>query len=220
MATTEAKRDAGYVTEQLRQAITEGELAPGQRLVEADLVDMFGASRGAVRVALVTLTGEGLVERIQNRGARVRAIDLEDALEIVELRTALEGICAGKAAERASDADIERLRSIGARMAEAVERGDNEEYSACNGELHGAVLEVSAMKIAPEIVTRLRAQNVRYRIRLALQPERPSVSLPEHLAIVDAIANRDAEAAKAAMQAHLTSVGKATRDFFARKSRR
>lgn len=211
---TAEKRDGDYVTNELRRAITSGELAPNQRLIEADLTEMFGASRGSVRLALANLAVEGLVERIQNRGSRVRAIDLDEALEIVELRAALESICAAKAAERADAEGIAQLRQIGDRMREAVEAGDSEAYSDGNRDLHEAILSLSGMKVAPGIVSRLRAQNVRYRIRLARHHNRPSVSLPEHLAIIDAISAHDSDAASHAMEAHLKSVLDATRHYF------
>ena len=73
---------------------------PNQRLVEADLSDQFEASRASVRAALAELTNEGLVERVQNRGARVRAVSLAEAVEITEVRMVVEGLCATKAAER------------------------------------------------------------------------------------------------------------------------
>lgn len=207
------KHDGAFVTTALRRAIINGEMVPNQRLVEADLEKMFRASRAAVRFALVNLAAEGLVERIQNRGARVRSVDPEEALEIVELRAALESICARKAAERADENGLERLREIAEWMKAAVTAGDSESYSKANHALHRLVLEFSGMKIAPEIVQRLRAQHNRYNIRLAQTPGRPAVSLPEHLAIIDAITKRDPERAEAAMKTHLTSVGEATKRY-------
>src|SRR5699024_755725 len=193
MPKTEAaqRHDGTYVTDELRRAITAGELAPNQRLIEADLTEQYEASRGAVRLALANLAAEGLVERIQNRGSRVRAIDLDEALEIVELRAALESICAAKAAERADATGIAALKAIGERMRTAVDEGDTETYSAGNKELHELILRLSGMKVAPGVVNRLRAQNVRYRIRLARHHNRPNVSLPEHLEIINAISDHD-----------------------------
>jgi DNA-binding GntR family transcriptional regulator len=216
MQKTEAahRHDGTYVTNELRRAITAGELAPNQRLIEVDLTEQYDASRGAVRLALANLAAEGLVERIQNRGSRVRAIDLDEALEIVELRAALESICAGKAADHADDAGIAQLRAIGERMRKAVKQGDTETYSAANRELHELILRLSAMKVAPGVVSRLRAQNVRYQIRLARHHNRPTVSLPEHLEIIEAISNHDAPRAASAMKTHLTSVLEATRAYF------
>src|SRR5882757_10790464 len=123
------------VVDGIRAAIADGEFVPDQRLVEADLSERFGASRASVRTALVQLTSEGLVERVQNRGARVRAVSLHEAIEITEVRMALEGLCAAKAAERATEADRCGLREIGGRMQDAVAAGDVLGYSDLNKQL-------------------------------------------------------------------------------------
>jgi len=85
------------VAEAVRAAILRGEFAPGQRLIEADLCERFGASRFAVRAALADLSAQGLVEFQRNRGARVREISLAEAIEITEVRKLLEGLEAARA---------------------------------------------------------------------------------------------------------------------------
>lgn len=194
------------VVDAIRAAITQGEFAPNQRLVEAELSEQFGASRAGVRNALMQLTSEGLVERIQNRGARVRAISLAEAIEITEVRMVLEGLCAAKAAERATEDDRAELWDIGTRMQQAVTAGDVFGYSDLNRRLHARILEISAQGTACAVLERLLGQNVRHQFRLAMHPGRPNVSLPQHLAIIDAVCAGDPEAAEAAMKAHLRSV--------------
>src|SRR5688500_5121965 len=95
----------------LREAITRGDMPPGHRLVEADLAEAFGVSRSAVRLAIDALIAEGLVERIPNRGARVRTVSVAEAVEITECRMVLEGLLAAKAAERVTEAEVDRLRA-------------------------------------------------------------------------------------------------------------
>ncbi|MBW0101768.1 GntR family transcriptional regulator [Pseudonocardia sp. KRD291] len=197
---------AGTVADALRDAIAGGDFAPNQRLVEADLSEQFGASRAAVRAALVELTSEGLVERVQNRGARVRAVSVEEAVEITEVRMVLEGLLAAKAATRLSDDDRARLRQIGASMQDAVASGDLLGYSGLNSELHTFVRESADQRTAGLLLERLRGQNVRHQFRLAMQPGRPSVSLPQHLAIIEALCAGDPDAAEQAMRVHLQSV--------------
>jgi DNA-binding GntR family transcriptional regulator len=196
----------GTVTGALRDAIAGGDFAPNQRLVEADLSEQFGASRAAVRAALVELTGEGLVERVQNRGARVRAVSVEEAVEITEVRMVVEGLVAAKAATRLSDDDRTRLRQIGASMQDAVASGDLLGYSALNSELHAFVRESAGQRTARSVLERLRGQNVRHQFRLAMQPGRPAVSLPQHLDIIEALCAGDPDAAERAMRVHLQSV--------------
>jgi DNA-binding GntR family transcriptional regulator len=105
---------------QLRQAILRGEMAPAQRLVENELAEQFDVTRAGVRAALIELESEGLVERIRNRGARVRVVSVEEAVAITECRMVLEGLCAAKAAVAADDEQLDRLSAIGARPGPGV----------------------------------------------------------------------------------------------------
>lgn len=197
---------------EIREAIVRGDFVPNQRLVEADLSEQFGASRATVRSALVELANEGLVERVQNRGARVRAVSLEEAVEISEVRMVLEGLCAAKAAERVSREEAKQLRAIGRNMRGAVSRGDLLGYSQLNQELHRLVREIGGQGTAQGVLERLRAQSVRHQFKLAMHPGRPGKSLPEHLAIIDAICAHDVDRAEEAARAHLRSVIVALRE--------
>jgi DNA-binding GntR family transcriptional regulator len=203
---TPARTTHQSLVEAIREAILHGEFVADQRLVEADLSERFDAGRAAVRAALLELTNEGLVERVANRGARVRAVSLDEAVEIYEVRMALEALCAAKAAERITPAQAAELRQLGQAMRTAVAEGNLTGYSELNQQLHRRVREISGQGTAARVLERLRAQLVRHQFRLALQPGRPSVSLPEHLAIIDAVCAHDPEAARIAAQAHLASV--------------
>ncbi|GAB2980442.1 GntR family transcriptional regulator [Amycolatopsis acidiphila] len=196
----------------IRDAIVRGEFVPNQRLVEADLSAQFSASRANVRAALIELANEGLVERVQNRGARVRAVSIEEAVEISEVRMMLEALCAAKAAERITDDEIAELGQLGKDMRDAVAQGDVVGYSGLNQRLHLRVRQISGQRTAAQLLERLRGQSVRHQFRLAMRPGRPSVSLPEHLAIIDGICAHDPEKAQEAARAHLESVIKALRE--------
>jgi DNA-binding GntR family transcriptional regulator len=190
----------------LRTALFDGDLAPGQRLVEGELAELYGVSRASVRAALIDLASDGLVERIPNRGARVRVVSVAEAVAITECRMVLEGLCAAKAAEQATDEQIAVLTGLGERMQAAVAGGDPMTYSALNRELHRLVRQYAAQPVASGLLDRLNGQIVRHQFRLALRAGRPQVSLPEHLAIIEGIAKRDPAAAEAAARAHLSSV--------------
>lgn len=194
------------VAEAIRRGILDGDLAPRQRLVEAELCESLGASRGAVRGALIDLAHEGLVERIANRGARVRVVSIEEAVQITEVRMAIEGLCAAKAATAVTDAQIEDLRALGRDMRRCVEAGDVVAYTGLNQRLHDTIIAIADQPVAAEMLSRLRARNVRHQFRLAYRPGRPRVSLPQHLKIIDAICDRDPARAEAAIRAHLSSV--------------
>jgi DNA-binding GntR family transcriptional regulator len=190
----------------VRQAILSGDVAPGQRLVEEELAAQLHVTRASLRAALIELTNDGLVERIPNRGARVRIVSTDEAVAITECRMALEALCAVKAAERVTDEQIAELRELGANLRRSVDDGDSLKYSQINAELHRIVRAISGQTVAVDLLERLNAQLVRHQFQLALRPGRPQHSLAEHLAIIDAIANRDPAAADTATRRHLTSV--------------
>ncbi|MGW6731827.1 GntR family transcriptional regulator [Streptomyces sp. NPDC055013] len=197
---------------QLRQAILHGEMAPAQRLVENELAEQFGVTRASIRAALIDLEAQGLVERIRNRGSRVRVVTVEEAVAITECRMVLEGLCAAKAAVAAGDEQLTQLADLGAAMTKAVADGEPMTYSELNQELHARIREFSGQRTAVELLERLNAQLVRHRFQLALRPGRPQHSLNEHLAMIEAIRARDPQAAEEAVRAHLGSVIEALRD--------
>ena len=190
----------------IRAAISRGDMPPGYRLVEAELVAMTGVSRSAVRQAIDALAAEGLVERIQNKGARVRVVSTEEAVAITECRMPLEGLLARKAAERVTDAEADRLRAHLATMTAAVDSGDVMKYSELIQQLHGMVAAAARHPIAADLVGRLQAQLVRHQFRLSLRPGRPTVSLSALSELVGAITDRDPGRAEAAAVTHFRSV--------------
>lgn len=204
-----APPEAGYL--RLRSDIVSGRLAPNQRLVEADLSEALRVGRDAVRTALVRLEQEGLVERERFRGARVRSVELAEAVELLEARAALEEVAARRAAERITAEAERRLREILAETRRALDAGDLLAASERNPALHGEILEIAASGTLCRLIANLNAQVVRFRYRTILAPGRPERSLQEHGAIVDAVAAGDAPAAEAAMRRHLTRVVEAVR---------
>ncbi|KAA9156646.1 GntR family transcriptional regulator [Microbacterium lushaniae] len=201
-----ASTDSPDLTVQIREAILRGEFVPHQRLVEADLSERFGATRASVRTALLNLAGEGLVERLPNRGARVRAISVQEAVEIVEVRIGLESLCARKAAENLTEAGEAQLRSVRDDIRSAVAAGDLFAYSRLNQDMDRLLRELSGHATATLLLERLRAQSARHQFRLAFQPGRALLSAPEHIAIIDAVLARDPDAAESATRAHLRGI--------------
>lgn len=195
--------DVGHA---LRAAILSGEYSPGERLVEAALCQRLGASRFNVRAALQDLAAEGLVEVRRNRGAHVRKISLEQAVEITEVRMVLEGLVAARAAARVTDEQSSELDEIGLLMRRAVSAGEFRRYSDLNHRLHEMVRAIAGHRTADGMIVTMRAQVVRHQFALSLQPGRPAVSLPQHERIIESIKSRDPHAAESAMRDHIASV--------------
>jgi DNA-binding GntR family transcriptional regulator len=199
----------GY--EDLRKAIVSGELLPGERLLEEELSARLGLGRAAVRMALVRLEHDGLVQRERHRGATVRRVSESEAVEILEARAALEGLAARHAARHADDAAVGELRGIIAEMRELRERGDLLGVSNANARLHGLILEISGHQTAKRLSQTLSSQLVRFQYRTVLLPGRFEHSYAEHTDIVEAIAAHDPEKAEQAMRRHLLRVAEALR---------
>jgi DNA-binding GntR family transcriptional regulator len=193
----------------LRAAIVRGDIAPDARLVEADLSTTFEMSRGAVRTALIRLEQDGLVVREPHRGARVRRVSDDEAVEILQARAALEGLAVRQAAERIDDAGAVRLHSCIARQRELLETGDLLGASEVNAELHATLLELSEHATAMRLIESLNAQTVRYQYRTILIPGRPGASVAEHAAIVEAVTAGNEDEAELAMRRHLFNVAEA-----------
>ena len=209
---TEKKPD---VTTVLRDAIIGGQFMPNERLIEVELATRFKSNRVQIRTALSKLESEGLVVSEPNRGARVRVVSAEEALEITEARAAMETLVAAKAAERATEADIARLQEVLDRMRGAIGGGDLLGYSDLNGELHTEIRRIAGHATANKILALLNSQVVRFQFRAILIPGRAAKSFAEHEAIVDTIRHHDAERARATMAIHLAEVVDALRHAIA-----
>jgi len=197
----------GY--ELLREAIVRGDLSPNSRLIEADLCESFEMSRGAVRTALVRLEQDGLVVREPNRGARVRHVSDQEAVEILEARAALEGLAAREAARRIDEDGAERLQACLNRHRELLEAGDLLAASDANAELHATLLDISGHRTAKQLIRTLKSQTVRFQFRTILIPGRAQASQAEHQAIVELVLAGRPDDAERAMREHLLAVARA-----------
>jgi DNA-binding GntR family transcriptional regulator len=199
----------GYL--RLREAIVSGRLLPNQRLVETELGDELGVGRSAIRTALARLDQEGLVEHERNRGARVRLVEEDEAVEILEARSALEGLAARHAALARSEEDVVALGEILVEMRELLAAGDLLAASDRNALLHRRIIAASGHATAARLIGGLNSQLVRFQYRTIMLPGRRDRSFEEHEAIVAAIVAGDAEGAEAAMRRHLSHVAEALR---------
>ena len=197
--------------DRLREAIVTGRFQPSERLIEADVARELGVGRSAVRTALARLEHEGLVEHERHRGARVRLVSAQEAVEILETRAVLEGVAARHAAQNASREEIQQLQRILEGMRRRVDAGDLLGASDQNAVLHGRILEISAHGTVARLIATLKSQLVRFQYRTILLPGRSEHSFGEHAAIVHAIAAGDAHAAEQAMRTHLSHVAEALR---------
>ncbi|ABG03186.1 transcriptional regulator, GntR family [Rubrobacter xylanophilus DSM 9941] len=209
--------DVAY--EKLYGDITGGRLQPNERLIELDIARELGVSRAAVRNALIRLEQEGLVKREPNRGARVRLVSEEEAVEILEARMALECVAVRHAALNRTQEDIAGLREILSQMESRLEAGDLLGASDLNGQFHRRLVEISNHATISKLLKMLNSQLIRFQYRTILTPGRPASSLAEHRAIFEAVEAGDPERAEQAMRRHLSGVTEALRRAAAQEAR-
>lgn len=191
---------------QLRQAIEHGMLAPGQRLIEADLTREYSVSRGPLREAFVRLAADGLVEVVPNRGAIVRRITRRDLANTMVIREAIEGLAAALAARNIGLGDnhvrLERFRR-GARLGK---HKPVEDFLLENKTIHAMLVAFADNPQLSDLIDRMRLQAFPRRTAITLNdPEYRLASSIEHLAIVRAVLVGDEGGARGAMQMHLTN---------------
>lgn len=203
MTLTRRRKDTYH---QLREAIVSGQFQPNERLVEAAVAQRIGAGRTAVRAALVRLDQEGLVTLEHNRGARVKLVSDREALEIEEVRAALEGMLARRAAPRITAEQLRQLNEMLGRMRQRVDEGDSIGYSELNATFHQVIWMAADHPTGSRMLGSLKSQGIRFQYQTALRPGRTQRSLREHEAIFAALKDHDSNAAESAMRGHLSEV--------------
>src|ERR671911_2570425 len=133
----------------LRELVLRGELRPGERVSELQMVERLGVSRTPVRTALARLAEEGLLESIPSGGFAVRAFSEREVFEAIEIRGTLEGLAARLAAERgASSEELDRMSGC-LDAIDAVVLGkkptvdDISRYVELNAQFHGLIVAMS-----------------------------------------------------------------------------
>jgi DNA-binding GntR family transcriptional regulator len=189
--------------ERMRTHIIEGRFAPGQRLVEADLTEQFGISRGPLREAVRRLAAEGLVDITHNRGARVKRLDHGEVIALYEVREVMEGLAARLAAERASTAERKEIKSVFDEMAKALKANDVRGYIGLNSRFHALIMQAARNPALDSALTRLQTPVLRVQFESMMTRDVVNESFEEHRGIVEAIAGKNAEQAERLMRHHI-----------------
>ncbi len=192
------------VTDQIRDMIRDGQLAPGERLLEDRLAEQLGVSRNPVREAIRALEATGLVTVVPRRGAYVASFDAVEAAELLDLRAVLEAYAARLASKRGTKAQIDQIRETLSRGKEATVDGDLVAAAEAHRDFHLAIEAAAGHTYLSSVVEPLRAQTELVFSMLADQ--RGVVSWEQHIAIFNAIEAQDELAAGNATRLHMQSV--------------
>ncbi len=193
----------GIVRDEITRLIEAGELLPGAWVNEAELAQRFGVSRGPVREACRGLEQIGLLRFVVNRGAFVRQIDLKEAAELYDLRSALFALAGRLLAPIIDAKGLARLEDLLAQMETAAASGELEDYYPLNLQFHRAILELSGnARLLSAYQNCVRELHL-FRRSALVSKERMKSSNLEHRAIFKALKSHDAAKAFQLMQDHV-----------------
>ena len=198
------------VQQEIERAILQGEYEPGSKLIEATLAEQMGVSRGPVREAFRMLEEAGLVRNEKNRGVFVRDIPMGEAVEIFDLRAAMDELVGRKLATCITTAQLKEVKALVDAMEKAVKANDARAYHMLNLKFHDRLVEMAGnSKLTGFYRKLIKELSLFRRLNLAdgwLLP----ISASEHRQIIKAIASGDPEAAGKAMFDHVMDSKKRT----------
>ncbi len=190
------------IKDRLLTMIMEGELAPGERIVETRIARDLGISQGPVREALRDLAGLGLVDLQPYRGARVREPTLEEHLGAMQVRVELEAMAARLAVERADRDVVDELRVLIDEMRALSAAGDAHGLAIKDTEFHGVVVRTAGNQTLERLWSMLEPFAQTYLTATVTGLDTPDRYAERHNRIVDALADRDVAAVDEAVRSH------------------
>ena len=193
------KRDVAV--DLLREAIVSGALAPGTRLVLEELSQRYNVSMTPIREALSILESEGLIVQHPHRGAVVTRLDREELLELYAIRAAVEALAAYHGVPRLSESDLAEL----ARLLGQLEgfAGEWDAFLAIDMQFHRVIYRAASSQRWMDTIEALWQRSRRYMLTSASAAGAAATLHADHQLILAACRARDAEAAAAALRAHL-----------------
>lgn len=200
-------RDVVFNT--LRQAILTGELKPGERLMEIHLANKLGVSRTPIREAIRKLELEGLVTMIPRRGAEVAQITEKSMNDVLEVRRALDALCAELACERITEEELGRLKQACDAFEAAVRTRDVKKVAKADVELHDIIVQATGNQRLIQLINNLSEQMYRYRFEYIKDISQHQRLIDEHRMIYEGIVKKDKEAASQAAHVHIDNQKKA-----------
>jgi len=193
----------GEIVAWVRDRIRWGRFAPGQRLVEADIIRELGASRSRVREALQRLATEGVVTIEEFRGASVKHLTRNEVQQMYRARMALEGLAAGEFADANAPALKKRLASLQQELNALEHLGNHEQFARLNDDWHRLIIEGSGNQYVKGFVERLRVPVYRLLFSTFYNARRIDKANAGHRKISAAIVAGRAKDAERLMRDHI-----------------
>ncbi|WP_099157040.1 GntR family transcriptional regulator [Virgibacillus ndiopensis] len=206
------KMESAYL--KIKNNIINNTYKPSQRLIESQLSEEIGVSRNTIRQILLKLEREKLVVIEKNKGAYIKVLDLEEVLNILEIRELLEALIAKSAVDHITTDQLDRLNEILSEMEQSIQEERYDDYSKGNRKFHDVIYKASKKPEAVELVKTFKTQLVRHQFRTVLVAGRNFNSFNEHTNIYNALKNGDKKAVEEAIRIHISNVAKTIKDYY------
>ncbi len=193
----------------LEEAILQGKVKAGERLIEEELAGTLGVSRAPIREALRMMQKEGLIVISPRKGAVVNSISPEEVAEFYEVSSALEGLAVKIFCRQCTEEELAGLQKLYAEMEKQVKKKDIVQYRKLNRQFHETLINGSKNKKIKEICGTLQKQISWFQNMNLSLTGRVELSLAEHKRIIDAFVRKDPEAAAAAAGEHIIRAAQA-----------
>ena len=193
---------AQVILEEMRDRISTGSLAPGERLLLKPISEEFGCSEIPVREAMRALQAEGLITVIPHTGAFVSAPDIDELVELTEVRSILEPEATVAAAAPIHAAMLAERRAMRAGVRHLSDQNAAQEYGRLNRRFHTSILDRTPNQKMAALVKDIWGQADRGRLVYKKGPRFLDESMRQHTEIVDAIECRDQARLRAIVVAH------------------
>lgn len=187
----------------LRRAILTGKLEPGERLTEVRLGRILGTSRTPIREAIRKLELEGLVTITPGSGARVAKITEQELQEVMEVRNALDQLCAQLACKRITEEGRHKLKRALDEFESTTVTGDQLEIAEADVRFHAVITDAAANRKLKEILNGLADNIYRYRYEFIKDDNHYEMLVKEHREIYEGIISGDEERARKAANVHI-----------------
>lgn len=184
------------IVEDLQDKILKGQLAPGQRMVEADLCEKMGISRSPLREAFRILESQGYLVHKPRRGMHVTRVSLKEIEDIYVIRANLESLATNLAVKRGDPGILAEMKRLHQEMIEAADKGDIATYHRLNLRFHEILTRASGNERLAELIDNFVKRTNRYRVVVFTTPGKLKASIKNHEELIRSYENGDAREAE------------------------
>jgi DNA-binding GntR family transcriptional regulator len=182
-----------YAAQDIKNRIIKGDLEVGQRLIISDLAKHYTVSHIPIREALRHLTSEGFLRNIPRRSFVVKDLSASEIEDNYMVQAVLDGLAARQAATKLNHRNIKKLKRINAQMKKAIDEGNLAKIVQHNNDFHSEIIRASGNNVLEGVLSKLRDQILRFRVKQLSYPGRAIESNDEHEKIVAALESNDGE---------------------------